>query len=64
MRVVRRTVDTYKYLYYAYDKIIVTNYSLACIVHRFATVVTVEKFAVKQLYGDDGEDKMKQYVHD
>jgi len=39
-------------------------YSLACAVDGLAAVVTVEKLAVEQLNGNDGEDEMKQYVHD
>jgi len=39
-------------------------YSLACAVDRLAAVVTVEKFSVEQLNGNDGKDEMKQYVHD
>lgn len=38
-------------------------YSLAGAVFRFAAVVTVEKFSVKQLHGDDSKNEMKQYIH-
>lgn len=30
----------------------------------FALVRTIEEFAIEQLYGDYGENKLEQYVHD
>lgn len=30
----------------------------------FTTVRTVEEFAIEKLHADNGEDKLKQYVHD
>lgn len=39
------------------------DYSLTSAVVRLAAVVTVEELAVEQLYGNDSENEMEQYVY-
>ena len=40
------------------------DHLLALVLRWFALVGTVEEFTVEQLYRYDGEDEMKEHVHD